>query len=188
MRRLIALLGVLVLSGAACSGDGDGGPGGDARVPAGWRVERDRDFVVAVPPEWRYERRTSEAGNEFVSLVGPEQVEGYPRSVVIGRTVGVRERDFEPLIEVFRLAQADRTFGAQRETKVEGAGKAVLLESTTAQGDKGVPVRAWNVFVVSPSSVGLNVELVAPEEIFDEQLFERILGTLAVVERPASRS
>lgn len=188
MRRLTAsLLALVLLAGVGCSsGGGDSaGPAAPA-APADWRVERDPDFVVAVPPEWTYERRTSEVGNEFVSLVGPEQVEGYPRSVVVGRTAGVREQDLDGIVDAFRIANADRTFGEPRRIDVDGARKAVLVESTRAQGEKGVPVRAWNVFVLTPGSVNLNVELVAPEAIFDASLFERILETLAALERPAS--
>lgn len=187
MRRLTAsLLALLLLPAAGCS-DGGGSADGGSTAPADWRVERDPDFVVAVPPEWTYERRTSEVGNEFVSLVGPEQVEGYPRSLVVGRTAGVREEDVDGIVDGFRMANADRTFGEEREIDVDGARKAVLVESTRAHGDKEVPVRAWNVFVLTPGSVNLNVEFVAPEAIFDASLFGRILDTLAAVERPASR-
>lgn len=179
----------LPLSGVACSnGDDDpGGAGGD-RVPAGWEVERDRDFTIAVPADWRYRRETSASGNEFVNFVSPKEADGYPQSVVIGRTADVAEGDFTRLIDVFRNVQGDRTFGDQREVEVEGARKALLVESTRPQGEQRVPVRAWNLFVLSPSSVGLNVEFVAPVTIFDEALFERILETLVLRERRAGAS
>lgn len=204
MHRVTALVLVsVVLFGAGCRQDSDGGTatrgttggsptsgaaGAGGEAPPGWQVQRDRDFTIAVPRDWSYRRETSASGNEFVTLVAPEEIGGYPRSVVIGRTVDVPERDVGRIIDLFRNVQGDRTFGAQREVGVDGAEKAVLLESTRSQGGEAVPVRAWNVFALSPSGVSLNVELVAPEEIFDTELFDRILRTLEVLERKPATS
>lgn len=175
---------LVLLAGSACSRSG-GEPAatGEKGVPEGWRVERDPDFTIAVPGDWRRSVDTSSAGNEFVSLTGPREVAGYPESVVIGRTPNVPEGDARRLAETFRMIHGDRTFGRQREVDVDGATFALLLESTRPQGEQRVPVKAWNVFVHSPSEVALNLEFVAPEEIFDEAMFRRILDTLTVLPR-----
>lgn len=204
MHRVTALVVVsAVLFAAGCRQESDGGAatpgttggsstsgatGAGGEAAADWQVERDRDFTIAVPKEWTYRRESTSSGNEFVSLVAPEQIGGYPRSVVIGRTVGVPESELENIIDLFRNLQGDRTFSAPRDVEVDGAERAVLLASTRLQGDKAVPVRAWNVFTLSSSGVGLNVELVAPDEIFDKKLFDRILRSLEVLERKPTPS
>lgn len=186
MRRLTpALLAVsLLLSTTACRSRTDKPSGEQAPVPAGWRVERDRDFTIAVPSDWRYKSATTSVGNEIVNFLAPKEVDGYPQGVVIGRTRDVRDQDFLPIVETFQMLQGDRTFGVRREVKVEGSKRpAVLLESKRPLVDKPITLRAWNVFVFSPSAVSLNVELLAPEQIFDEGLFNQILRSLVVKER-----
>lgn len=103
--------------------------------------------------------------------------------MVIGRTDDVPDQDFDRIIELFKNVQASRTFGPQRDIVVEGARKAVLVESSRRQGEERIPVRAWNVFVHTPSSVNLNVEFVAPEQIFDDDVLRQILESLVVQPR-----
>lgn len=104
---------------------------------------------------------------------------------MIGRTRDVRDQDFTSLVDLFQDLQGDRTFGARREVAVEGSKRTVLLESTR-RVESPVTLRAWNVFVLSPRSVGLNVELLAPEELFDEGLFQQILQSLVLRTREAA--
>ncbi len=183
MRSLTATLLVasLLLAASGCRGGGE--PAGKAAVPAGWRVENDPDLTLAVPPDWRNEKRTSAAGNEFVSFLSLNEVQGVPQKVGIGRTEDVSEQSFDSLVDIFREVQGDRTFGARRDVRVEGSRKAVLLESTRPVEDKPFRIRAWNLFVLSPSSVGLNVEFYAPEAIFDEALMTKILQSFVVHRR-----
>lgn len=186
MHRLTAqaCMVLVVLAGSACSGGDDAAPAtASSDVPDGWEVEQDEDFSIAVPADWTYSRESSEAGNEFVSLTGPREVSGYPESVVVGRTRDVPESDVARIVDLFRNVQGDRTFGEEREVDIPGGTAEVLLESERLQGEERVPVKAWNVFALTPSSVNLNIELVAPEEVFDEELFETILGTLELKER-----
>lgn len=187
MHRLsAAFIALSLLVAVPACGGGDRGPAGPgaAAVPAGWKVERDRDFTIAVPADWRLKTETSAVGNEFVSLLSPKEAKGYPQGVVVGRTRDVRDQDLLTLAETFQMLQGDRTFGPRREIDVAGSRrKAFLVESERPIQERSVTLRAWNVFVLSPSSVSLNVELVAPQEIFDKGLFDQILQTLAVQER-----
>ena len=187
MHRLTAVLlaCTFMVAVSACRGRDDGPTqAGRGNVPAGWKVEQDQDFTVAVPAEWRFKSETSAVGNEFISFLSPKESAGYPQGVVVGRTRDVREQDFVPIAETFQLVQGDRTFGTRREIDVPGSRrKALLVESDRRLQSRPVTLHAWNVFVLTPSSVSLNVELVAPTEIFDKALFDQILQSLTVRER-----
>ena len=187
MHRLtpVLLACSLLVAGSACRGRDEGAARpGQTPAPAGWKVERDQDFTIAVPPDWRFKSETSAVGNEFISFLSPKEVSGYPQGVVVGRTRDVRKQDFEPIAESFQLVQGDRKFGPRREIDVSGSRrKALLVESDRRLQQRPVTLHAWNVFVATPSSVSLNVELVAPEEIFDEGLFDQILQSLTVRQR-----
>lgn len=178
----VVLSALLLLSVAACRG-GDRQSAAGTQIPDGWRVERDPDYSIAVPPDWRSKPGTSSIGTEFVNLLGPAEVDGYPQGVVIGRTPEVGRDFVDDFVGTFQNVHPERTFSAERKVAVEGSTAAILLESTWPVRDKPVTLRSWNVFAGSPSSVLLNVELVAPRQIFDEVHFNQILQSLTVRKR-----
>lgn len=184
MRRVTRalLVAVLVVSVTACASGGSEPAPKQGPVPAGWKVEKDRDFTIAVPLDWRYKAATTSVGKVIVNFLSAKEVDGYPQGVVIGRTKDVRPQDLGPIIDAFHDLQGDRTFGTRRDVSVGGR-TGVLLESTRRVADKPITLQAWNVFVLTPSSVSLNVELLAPQALFDKALFEQILGTLVLEKR-----
>ena len=74
----VVLSALLLLTVAACRGN-DGTSAAGTPIPDGWRVERDPDFSIAVPPDWRSKPGSSSIGTEFVNLLGPAEIDGYPQ-------------------------------------------------------------------------------------------------------------
>lgn len=149
-------------------------------APAGWRVEDDRDFSIAVPESWQSRRET---GTQFVTFTGPRAASALPERIVVGWTEGVSEEDFPRVIDLFKNVQGSRTFTGQDPVTVPGARAAVLVDSRREHGPARTPIREWNLFVHTHSDVSLNPSFVAPVVIFDEAQFQAIVATVVAHER-----
>ena len=184
--RTVAMVMALSAVSAGCRDSGTSA--GGARAPDGWRVERVPDVTLAVPPDWTRTDPVPSAADladRRLTFRSVEQVEGNHRRVVISGTEGVPEEHFPDIVGTFRNVNGSRTFGAERPVDVEGSDRAVLLESTqvvrgsAAAEGRTLLLRSWNVFVHTKDTM-LNVELIAPDAIFDPALFDQVLRTLSV--------
>lgn len=145
-----------------------------------WIKFEDEGISLLRPNNWTPNQETNEQGNTFVTIESDKKMSGYPQAIVIGRTADVADNDFDKIVDLFKNVQGDRKYGEMQDIDVKGSSRAALLESTKNQGEQQVPVRSWNVFVLSDSNTNFNIEFIAPLQLFDENLFNQILDTLEV--------
>ena len=80
------------------------------------------------------------------------------------------------MITLFDRLQPDRTLQPAESLAIAGAQRANIVRNTRT--NKGTRLESWNVFVLTPSKVVLNLEFGAPAAEFDNAMMTRILSTL----------
>lgn len=177
------IAGCVVLVGllAACGASGSPGSAhrGGAPSPtasgAALITHTDSAFSLSYPAQWDYKEGTARYGI-YNNFVGPKAASGYEPAVLVGRTVGADAQAFADGMTLFQTIHPERKLQPAQSAMVRGAVKADIIRSTRTF--KGTPIESWNVFVLTPSRVALNVEFVAPTAEFDTPLMQRILDSL----------
>jgi len=170
----VLLVGLLAGCGSSTSAQHSSSPTPATSGPA-LVTHTDSAFSLSYPSSWTYKEGTGPYGiyNTFVGSKGPS---GYEPSVLVGRTVNADAQTFADGMTLFETTHPDRKLQPATPIDVKGAVKAAIIRNTRTF--KGTPLESWNVFVLTPSHVGLNVEFVGPHADFDTALMQRMLGTL----------
>ena len=135
----------------------------------------DSAFSLKYPAQWDYKEGSGRYGI-YNNFVGPKASSGYEPAVLVGRTVGADAQTFADGMTLFQTIHPDRKLQPAQSATVQGAVKADIIRSTRTC--KGTLIQSWNVFVLTPSRVALNVEFVAPRAEFDTPLMQQILDSL----------
>ena len=80
------------------------------------------------------------------------------------------------MITLFDSIHPDRTLQPAESLVVAGTQRASIVRNTRT--NKGTRLESWNVFVLTPSKVVLNLEVGASAAEFDNAMMTRILSTL----------
>ena len=177
------ITGCVVLVGllAACGPSGSPGSANRSGTPSPTKsgaaliTHTDSAFSLSYPAQWDYKEGTGRYGI-YNNFIGPKAGSGYEPAVLVGRTVAADAQTFADGMTLFRTIHSDRKLQPAQSAAVQGAVKADIVRSTRTF--KGTPIQSWNVFVLTPSRVALNVEFVAPTAEFDTPLMQQILDSL----------
>jgi hypothetical protein len=135
----------------------------------------DAAFSLSFPNTWTYKEGSDQKG-VYNNFIGPKGASGYEPAVLVARTAPADAQAFADVITLFDSIHPDRALQPAESLAVAGAERASIVRNTRT--DKGTRLQSWNVFVLTPSKVVLNLEFVAPAAEFDSALMTRILGTL----------
>ena len=80
------------------------------------------------------------------------------------------------MVTLFDSIHPDRPLQPAESLAVAGAQRASIVRNTRT--NKGPRLESWNVFVLTPSKVVLNLEFEAPAAQFDNAMMTRIMSTL----------
>ena len=94
----------------------------------------------------------------------------------VARTTHAEAQAFCDVITLFDSTHPDRTLQAAESLAVVGAQRASIVRNTRTS--RGTRLESWNVFVLTPSKVVLNLEFEALAAEFDNAMMTRILSTL----------
>jgi hypothetical protein len=200
--RTVGVLLCVLLLASGCGGDGDAGqdgptvvPTSNAVVPEGWTVQRSAGFSVATPPEWLPRDAEVRFAPEAALEIGVP-VTGQP--VALPLLIGFVERERVGPLDVresllrLQLEQGlpeGATFGAAEHVEVAGAVDALFFDAVyaTQAGTSvlGTPlppitVRQRELIVDTPGLPKYGFRFTVPVDDFDEQLWDRLLGSLVV--------
>lgn len=173
--RLLLLPAVLLalLALGACSG-------GEAAVPDGFVTLERPVFSLAHPQGWERVLDTDDA----VQVRGPAG-EGDIQPAATIRVDREFSGDFDHAVDgVDELgaltARPDRDLIRDEPIDVDGAEQARLLEATWDAADDGVPMRAYDVFALTPDGLLVYLSVVSAESDFDESTSRSIVDSLSV--------
>lgn len=145
--------------GPASSGPERGGP------PPGFTTHLGPGFSFAYPSSWSLAERTSSRGEPYVQVLGPEGANGLPPEVVVAQNPG-RTQSFGELMDTFRamvgVQPGGRRFLADRPAEVDGAEAAQLTEAEYEEKGTKVPVRTFDLHVLTPGDVLYNLFVRVP--------------------------
>jgi hypothetical protein len=178
VRRLAAVLlaGLAVVAMSSCtSSTHSAAPSAPTASGPDLITHTDAAFSLSFPNTWTYKEGSEQRG-VYNNFIGPKGASGYEPAVLVARTTHADGQAFADVITLFDSIHPDRTLQPAESLAVAGAQRASIVRNTRT--DKGTPLQSWNVFVLTPSKVVLNLEFVAPAAEFDSALMTRILGTL----------
>ena len=135
----------------------------------------DAAFSLGVPSTWTY-KEGGEQKAVYNNFIGPKGPSGYEPAVSVARTTHAEAQAFSDVITLFDSTHPDRTLQPAESLAVAGAQRASIVRNTRT--NKGTRLESWNVFVLTPSKVVLNLEFGSPAAKFDNAMMTRILSTL----------